>query len=71
MTAGMPPVAVAGHHGSARDADLVLRIELLEVGERLEGVLVVLRVVAERDDEHVAVREVIGLHGTSLSVGLP
>jgi hypothetical protein len=51
----------------AGDLDLVLRIELLEVGERLVGVLVVRRVLAERDDEDVVRREIVGLHVTGLS----
>jgi hypothetical protein len=46
-------VAVSRDHGSTRDLDLILRIELLQVGERLVGVPVVLRVFAEGDDQHV------------------
>ena len=61
-------VGLARDDSGAGDLDLVLRIELLEVGERLVGVLVVLRVLAERDDDHVVGREVVGMHGTSLSL---
>ena len=46
-------VGVARDDGGAGDLDLALRVELLEVGERLVGVRVVLRVVAEGDDQHV------------------
>ncbi len=46
-------VDVARDDRRAGDLDLALRIELLEVGERLVGVGVVLRVFAEGDDQHV------------------
>ena len=46
-------VRVARDDGGAGDLDLVLRVELLQVGERLVRVLVVLRVFAEGDDQNV------------------
>ena len=46
-------VGVARDDGSAGDRDLALRVELLEGGERLVGVRVVLRVFAEADHQHV------------------
>ena len=46
-------VEVACDDRSAGDRDLALRIELLEVRQRLVGVRVVVRVVAEGDDQHV------------------
>jgi hypothetical protein len=46
-------VGVARDDGSTDDLDLSLGVELLEVGERLLGVLIVLGLFAEGDDQHV------------------
>jgi len=55
-------VGVAGDDGGAGDLDLALRVELLEVGERLVGVRIVLGVFAEADHHHVVRIEGVGAH---------